>query len=63
MKHNIIIRKILTAALAATLTFTTLAIPASAAWKTTDSGKQWVETDGTVAKSKWITTKQATVIM
>lgn len=57
MKHNTVIKKVLTAALAATLTFTTLAIPTSAAWKTTDVGKQWVETDGTVAKSKWITTK------
>ena len=57
MKHNTVIKKILTAVLAATLTFTTLAIPASAAWKTTDSGKQWVETDGTVAKSKWIKMK------
>lgn len=56
MKHNTVIKKVLTAVLAATLTFTTLAIP-TAAWKTTDSGKQWVETDGTVAKSKWITTK------
>ena len=56
-----IIKKVLTATLAATLaatlTFTTLAISASAVWNTTDSGKQWVETDGTVAKSKWLTMK------
>lgn len=52
-----IIKKVFTAALAATLTFTTLAIPASATWNTTDSGKQWVETDGTVAKSKWLKMK------
>ena len=57
MKHNTVIKKVLTAALAATLTFTTLAIPASATWQTTDNGKQWVETDGTVAKSKWIKMK------
>lgn len=57
MKHNTVIKKVLTAALAATLTFTTLAIPTSAAWNTTDSGKQWVETDGTVAKSKWLKMK------
>lgn len=52
-----IIKKVLTATLAATLTFTTIAIPTSAAWNTTDSGKQWVETDGTVAKSKWLKMK------
>ena len=56
MKTNIT-QKVLTATLAATLTFTTLAIPASAVWNTTDTGKQWVETDGTVAKSKWLTMK------
>lgn len=57
MKANKLLKTIATAALAATMTFTTLAVPTAAAWKTTDSGKQWVNTDGTVAKSKWLTMK------
>lgn len=48
MKTNKLIKAVATVALAATMSFTTLAVPASAAWQTTDSGKQWVNSDGSI---------------
>lgn len=57
MRINKFIKTITTLALAATVSFTTLAVPTAAAWQTTDNGKQWVNTDGTIAKSKWLTMK------
>lgn len=57
MKTNKLIKAVATVALAATMSFTTLAVPASAAWQTTDSGKQWINSDGSIAKSKWLKMK------
>lgn len=57
MKNTTIVKKILAGMLSATLSISALALPASAAWKTTENGKQWIQSDGTVAKSKWLTTK------
>lgn len=57
MKNTTILKKVLAGMLSATLSITALTLPASAAWKTTENGKQWIQSDGTAAKSKWLTTK------
>lgn len=57
MKNTTIIKKVLAGMLSAALSITAFTLTASAAWKTTENGKQWIQSDGTVAKSKWLTTK------
>ena len=52
-----LLKKAFALILTATMAVTTLAVPASAAWKTTDNGVQWTDSNGKVVKSKWITMK------
>lgn len=56
MKYNTV-KKVIAVASAVIMSMSSIAIPASAAWKTTESGVKWTDSNGKYVKSKWLTMK------
>lgn len=56
MKYNTV-KKVIAVASAIIMSMSSIAVPASAAWKTTESGVKWTDSNGKYVKSKWLTMK------
>lgn len=56
MKYNTV-KKVIAVASAIIMSMSSIAVPASAAWKTTESGVKWTDSNGNYVKSKWLTMK------
>lgn len=56
MNHSTV-KKVIALASAVIMSMSSIAIPASAAWKTTESGVKWTDSNGKYVKSKWLTMK------
>lgn len=56
MKYNTV-KKVIALASVIIMSMSSIAIPASAAWKTTESGVKWTDSNGNYVKSKWLIMK------